>query len=401
MKKQVIVLLIALCLAVPAALFAQQQDQQAQQAQDQTQQGQQAQQGAQAPATGAEQGQTAQAGQQAGQPANLQPPLFAVSQLRNMALVDQSGKEVGQVKDAFLTSDGKVSHIVATLTGAAAQGAQAQTSQAPAMEQQGAAAGTSQGQTTQAPATEQQGAQAPATGTEQGQTAQAQQGAQPQQGAQQPPAAGAEQRGQVAQGQAAAQGNALYLIPAQDLSWQQGKLTLSAASGMNFKTMASPQEARQSGAVDRNSVLASRLMDYQVINDQGQQIGKVEDVVIRMDQKTVDYVAMNFSGILGVADKLFAVPYNSVFYDLGKNTVTIRNINQQALQSAQGFTRDSWPQEADPNWSKIQTSTQGAVQPAPQGAMQPQAGTQQQGAQAPAQAPAAGTGQQGQTGQGY
>ena len=275
---------------------------------------------------------------------------------------------------------------MASLTGQAAQGAQAQPEAVPGTEQQGAAADQqAQAPTTEAPAAE------PAP-----ETAQAAEPAQPGAEPAQPP------MDQAAQGQVAAQGGQLYLIPAEDVTFEQDHLVLSAAAGMNYQTYTSPQEARQSGAVDRNSVLASRLMDYQLNSDQGQQIGQIEEIVVNLDSKTVGYVAANFSGILGVADKLFAVPYDSINYNLSSATVTIPNINQQALESAQGFTRESWPQEADPNWSQIQAGAQGAAQPAqpaepaqpepaaepaqpeqPAEPAQPEAGAEEQGATRP------------------
>ena len=298
-----------------------------------------------------------------------------------MSLTDENGTEVGKVQDAFLTADGRISHLVASLTGQAAQAMpeaapgieQGETAQAAEPAQPEAAPGVEQGETAQAPAAEAPAAEAPAAEpapeTAQApaaeapaaepapETAQAAEPAQP--AAEQP-------MDQAAQGQVAAQGGQLYLIPAEDVTFEQDHLVLSAAAGMNYQTYTSPQDARANGAVDRNSVLASRLMDYELISDQSQPIGQIEEVVVNLDSKAVDYVAVNFSGILGVADRLFAVPYDSVFYNLSSATVTIPNVDQQALESAQGFTRESWPTEADPNWSQIQAGAQGAAQPAEQ-----------------------------------
>lgn len=54
----------------------------------------------------------------------------------------------------------------------------------------------------------------------------------------------------------------------------------------------------------------SNLLDYDVWNENGEQIGEVEDMVLDMDNSNVSYVVIETGGFLDLGDKTLLVPWN-------------------------------------------------------------------------------------------
>jgi hypothetical protein len=58
------------------------------------------------------------------------------------------------------------------------------------------------------------------------------------------------------------------------------------------------------------------------------------------------YAVLDTGSFLGIGGKLFALPWNSIHYDLDKDCF-ILNIDKEKLKNAPGFDRDNWPDFAD------------------------------------------------------
>jgi sporulation protein YlmC with PRC-barrel domain len=178
-----------------------------------------------------------------------------------------------------------------------------------------------------------------------------------------------------------------YLVPPDALSMQDNRLTLNVG-GQQFQ---SADGAKGAGTVPQDAIRVSELMEFNLVNEQGQNLGSIEDVVANMETGEVAYVAVNFGGFLGVGEKFFAVPFSEVWYNLDQDTVTIYNLNRQTLEQSEGFSTDDWPESPDPMWSQAQQAEQPAEQPAQPPAEQPQAeqppAEQPQAEQPPAEQP--------------
>jgi sporulation protein YlmC with PRC-barrel domain len=100
---------------------------------------------------------------------------------------------------------------------------------------------------------------------------------------------------------------------------------------------------------------AHSITGMAVRNLTGQDLGKVEDVVIDMGSGKVRYAAISFGGFLGVGDKLFAVPFHAfkVKHNPGdKSTHLVLNIDKKTLENAPGFDSKNWPNFGDPRYSE-------------------------------------------------
>ncbi len=141
-----------------------------------------------------------------------------------------------------------------------------------------------------------------------------------------------------------------YILPPSTLAMQGDKLVLNLTS----EPLQKAEGAKGSRAVPMDAVLASQLIQFNLVNNSGQNIGSVKDIVVNMQDAKVAYVAIDFTNVLGTGEKMFAIPYSDIWYSLGKQTVTIYNINQQALEKNPGIDPKNWPESADTTWNKPQ-----------------------------------------------
>lgn len=102
---------------------------------------------------------------------------------------------------------------------------------------------------------------------------------------------------------------------------------------------------------------ASKLIGLNVRNKDGEKLGTVNDLVLNIETGKIAYVALSVGGVLGVGDKLFAVPYGQMAFDHGKNEqFFVLDMAKEKLEAAPGFNKSDWPNFADPNWTnKIDT----------------------------------------------
>jgi len=96
------------------------------------------------------------------------------------------------------------------------------------------------------------------------------------------------------------------------------------------------------------------ITKMKVMNPQGQDLGKIEDLVVDVTSGKIRYAAMSFGGFLGIGDKLFAIPFSQLHMKQNTKDSTHFfevNVTKEQLQNATGFDKDHWPDFGDPNWS--------------------------------------------------
>lgn len=93
-------------------------------------------------------------------------------------------------------------------------------------------------------------------------------------------------------------------------------------------------------------VRASKLIGMDVYNHQDKHLGAIKDVVLDQTGTKVGYAVVAYGGVLGVGDKLFAIPYRSLEYSSVKDSRIYLAIDEQAIRNAPGFNKDAWPDKA-------------------------------------------------------
>lgn len=96
-----------------------------------------------------------------------------------------------------------------------------------------------------------------------------------------------------------------------------------------------------------NIVLSSSSLDNEKVkNAQGEDLGNIKDIMINTERGQVQYYVLSFGGVLGMGDKLFAIPPQAVAVDTAQKCFVL-NVDKDVLKNAPGFDKDDWPNMAD------------------------------------------------------
>jgi sporulation protein YlmC with PRC-barrel domain len=94
---------------------------------------------------------------------------------------------------------------------------------------------------------------------------------------------------------------------------------------------------------------ASTLIGDRVVNLQGQQLGKLEELMLDLDSGQVAYAVLSFGGVLGMGEKLFAIPWGVLTVDTREKQL-ILDVDRNVLENAPGFDKDHWPETGSEDW---------------------------------------------------
>jgi len=131
-----------------------------------------------------------------------------------------------------------------------------------------------------------------------------------------------------------------------------GLLAACAFAGSGMAVAADAPQVASGKILVANTFRASKLTGMNVRNSQGEKVGTIDDFVVNIETGKVSYVAMSVGGILGLGDKLFAIPYSALKFDHGKDEMFfVLNVDKEKLNAAPGFDKSNWPNMADPNWA--------------------------------------------------
>jgi sporulation protein YlmC with PRC-barrel domain len=95
---------------------------------------------------------------------------------------------------------------------------------------------------------------------------------------------------------------------------------------------------------------ADTLLGNDVYNSEGQDLGDIREFMIDMASGRIEYAVLSFGGVLGMGDKLFAVPWSALTLDTVNQRFTL-NVSKDSLTDAQGFDKDHCRPMADATWA--------------------------------------------------
>jgi sporulation protein YlmC with PRC-barrel domain len=95
---------------------------------------------------------------------------------------------------------------------------------------------------------------------------------------------------------------------------------------------------------------ADTLMGNDVYNKAGEDLGDIKEFMIDMPSGRVVYAVLSFGGLLGLGDKLFAVPWNALSLDTVNKRFTL-DLSIESLKDAPGFDKSHWPSMQDRTWA--------------------------------------------------
>ncbi len=91
---------------------------------------------------------------------------------------------------------------------------------------------------------------------------------------------------------------------------------------------------------------ASSITSDRVVNDTGEDLGKIEDLMIDIEAGQISYAVVAFGGM---SKKLFAIPW-SAFQISFHDKKLVLEVPKDEFKNAPGFDKDKWPEQPDMKW---------------------------------------------------
>ena len=110
---------------------------------------------------------------------------------------------------------------------------------------------------------------------------------------------------------------------------------------------------------NRTTLSASTLIGDPVVNRKGEDLGKIEDIMIDPENGRVGYAVLSFGGFMGMGDKLFAVPMQAMKL-AREDKRFVLDVDKERLKNAPGFDKNKWPDMSDRTFGATVYSYYGA-----------------------------------------
>ena len=96
-------------------------------------------------------------------------------------------------------------------------------------------------------------------------------------------------------------------------------------------------------------VPTNRLKRYDLVNEQGQDLGQVQNFVVDMLAGRIAFVIVAFGGMLGISDKWFAMPWEIMTWSPEKRKFVV-DMPTNVFQTAPGMHKEKWAEEINSDW---------------------------------------------------
>lgn len=110
-------------------------------------------------------------------------------------------------------------------------------------------------------------------------------------------------------------------------------------------TNASPSYSHGQGPGPR-LMTSSTLEGDEVMNLQGDRLGKIDEIMLDVPQGRIAYAVMSSGGVLGLGEKLFAVPWSALTLDTSRKCF-VMDADKSRFENAPGFNKSHWPSDAE------------------------------------------------------
>lgn len=95
---------------------------------------------------------------------------------------------------------------------------------------------------------------------------------------------------------------------------------------------------------------ASTFEGDKILSTDGDEVGKVKEIMLDVKGGRLAYVVMSSGGFLGIGDKLLAVPWSALTVDTTRKCFLLA-LSSERVKNAPGFDKDHWPSMADRTWA--------------------------------------------------
>jgi len=120
-------------------------------------------------------------------------------------------------------------------------------------------------------------------------------------------------------------------------------LPLAAAQGAGMERGSASEGGPSMRADLQYLTRAETLLGSRVKNAAGENLGKVEELVVDTTHQVAHYAVLSFGGVLGLGDKLYAYPVRMLRPTSTVGELTLE-VERERLQQAPGFAPERWPE---------------------------------------------------------
>jgi len=106
-----------------------------------------------------------------------------------------------------------------------------------------------------------------------------------------------------------------------------------------------------SGGPGPQVMAADTLTGDEVRNAADEKLGEITDIMLDVPTGRVAYAVMSVGGVLGIGNKLFAIPWSAMQLDTDSKCFRL-NVAKERFDQAPGFDKDHWPSMADQRWAE-------------------------------------------------
>jgi len=99
----------------------------------------------------------------------------------------------------------------------------------------------------------------------------------------------------------------------------------------------------------RHILGATSLVGSHVRNQTGDDLGRVEQIMLDLTSGHIGYAVISVGGFLGIGVKMVAVPWSAfAIEEVEQGPRLILDVDRKTLEDAPGFDKDNWPDMTDP-----------------------------------------------------
>jgi sporulation protein YlmC with PRC-barrel domain len=101
----------------------------------------------------------------------------------------------------------------------------------------------------------------------------------------------------------------------------------------------------------RRVLSASTLSKDSVRNRMNEDVGSIKEIMLDVPTGRVAYAVLSVGGFLGIGDRYFAIPWESLTLDEDRQCFVL-DVDKRRLENAPGFDKANWPDMADTSWGQ-------------------------------------------------
>lgn len=109
---------------------------------------------------------------------------------------------------------------------------------------------------------------------------------------------------------------------------------------------ASAEQVNEANKTMQQMSRASKIIGTKVKSPNGDKLGDIKELVVDPNNGQVVYAVVSYGGILGMGDKLFAVPWKVLHWASDKGYYSL-DLDKDTLKKAPGFDKKHWPDSSN------------------------------------------------------